>query len=133
MTFAEEQQLEAQARQRRIQRESIASRIAASERTVNTLESEVGDKQRLIIQLRKLEAAVAELPKEVAARRGVIVTGGLASATVTCIRTELLNVLAGAISTQSVRRDTLVERHQAEEQRLATMRAGIKEFQEVAA
>ena len=133
MTLAEQEQLDAQARQRRIQRESIASRIAASERAHNTLENEIGDKQQLIIKLRKLEAAVAELPKEVAARRGVIVTGGLASATVTCIRTELLNVLAGAISTQGVRFDTLSERLQAEKQRLATMRAGIKEFQEVAA
>lgn len=133
MTLAEQERLDAEARQRRIQRESIASRIAASERTLNTLAGEMRDKQQLIIQLRKLEASVAELPKEVAARRGVIVTGGLASATVTCIRTELLNVLAGAISTQSVRRDTLAERHQAEEQRLATMKAGIKEFQEVAA
>lgn len=127
-TLADETRVANEAKARRAQRESIEASIANAERNLQTFGSEITEKERVIAQLRKLEAAVGELPPQVAAKRGVIAAGGFGSATVACVRTELLNVLAGAIGAQEVRLTNLGERVQAESTTLATLRAGIREF-----
>lgn len=133
MTLAEQENLDAQARQRRIQRESIQGRIASSVRALDQLAGEMAEKEAALDQLRKLESATGKLPVQIAGKRGVIASGGFGAATIACARTELLSVIAGTIGAQEARLTTLGERRQAEERNLTSLREGIKEFQEQAA
>jgi hypothetical protein len=133
MTLVEQEQLDAQARQRRIQRERIEGNIATSTRTLDTFSKEIQEKQRVVDQLRQLEALTLELPPQVAAKRSVIGSGGFGSATIPCVKTELISVLAGAIASQEVRLTNLEERRQAEALHLGTLKSGIREFQEAGA
>lgn len=128
MTLVEQEQLDAQARNRRIKREEVESQISAAEQRLTSLDNEIADKKRLLNELSELEAAVIELPAQVQARRGVIGGGGLHNATVSCLRTELLSALAGGRQVQTMRLDAITERRQSEEKRLNSLREGVKEF-----
>src|SRR4051812_25991093 len=120
MTLVEQEQLDAQARQRRVKREEVEAQIAATEQRLATIDREISDKKRLLRELSELEVAVTELPAQVQARRGVI--GG--NSTIACLRTDLLSALTGGRQLQAMRLDALTERRQSEEKRLNSLRNG---------
>jgi hypothetical protein len=132
-TLAEETTLDLQAKARRVQRERIEGNITAVEQRISSLDKEIGEKSHLLDALAKIEALVIKLPPQAAARRSVISGAGLGTATVPCVRTELVSVIAGAVTTQGNRLVNLEERRRNEEQLLAQLRSGVKEFAEAGA
>jgi hypothetical protein len=129
MTLVEQEQLDAQARNRRIKREEVESQITAAEQRLTSLDKEIAEKEKLLTELGKLDAMAAKLPSQIAAKRAAIGGGGGPhSSTIPCLQTELRSSLAGALQVQTARLETLTTRRQAEAKQLEQLREGVKEF-----